>query len=121
MPGANYISHVQKDTLRDSDDIADVTVSQKTIDLASWEEVLEQSTSGFHTSVPSLISLSSPEPAPMGTVLGQENLSLDELLAGGSVVKEEFQNYLPIQSNWQVMTISIFYPYYWRDLHVFII
>lgn len=112
-PGANYISHVQKDTLRDSDDITDVTVSQNIIDLASsWEEVLEQSTSGFHASVPSLVSLSSSEPAPMGTVHRQENMMLDELLAGGSVVKEEFQNSLPIQSNSQVMTISIFYPYY---------
>jgi hypothetical protein len=97
MPGVNYISHVQKDRLGGSDDITDVTVSQKTIDLASWEEVLEQSTSGFHTSAP----------APMGILHGHENISLDELLAVGSVVKEEFQNTLPIQSNWQVMTYNL--------------
>lgn len=99
IPGANYISHVQTDRPRESNDI-----TPKIIDLSSWEEVLEQSTRGFHTTVPSHVSLSSTQPASMGIVLEQENMILGELLESGSVVKEEFQNFGPIQSNWQVMT-----------------
>lgn len=97
IPGANYISHVQTDRPRESNDI-----TPKIIDLSSWEEVLEQSTRGFHNTVPSHVSLSSTEPASMGIVLEQENMILGEFLASGSVVKEEFQNFGPIQSNWQI-------------------
>ncbi|XP_075673479.1 calmodulin-binding transcription activator 2-like isoform X4 [Castanea sativa] len=98
IPGANYISQVWTDGSRESDDIT----SPKTIDLASWEEVLEHSTRGFHSTVPSNVSSSSSQPASMGVVLEEEHMTLGGLLASGSVVKEEFQNFVPIQSNWQI-------------------
>jgi len=101
IPGANYISHVWTDRSRESDDI-----TSKTIDLASWEEVLEHSTRGFHSTVPSNVSSSSSQPASIGVVLEEENMTLGGLLASGSVVKEEFQNFVPIQSNWQVMILQ---------------
>lgn len=102
IPGANYISHVWTDRSRESDDI-----TSKTIDLASWEEVLEHSTRGFHSTIPSNVSSSSSQPASiMGVVLEEENMTSGGLLASGSVVKEEFQNFVPIQSNWQVITLQ---------------
>lgn len=99
---SNYISQVWTDGSRESDDIT----SPKTIDLASWEEVLEHSTRGFQSTVPSNVSSSSSQPASMGVVLEEENMTLGGLLASGSVVKEAFQNFVPIQSNWQVMTLQ---------------
>ncbi|KAF3971417.1 hypothetical protein CMV_004986 [Castanea mollissima] len=98
IPGANYISQVWTDGSRESDDIT----SSKTIDLASWEEVLEHSTRGFHSTVPSNVSSSSSQPGSMGVVLEEEHMTLGGILASGSVVKEEFQNFVPIQSNWQI-------------------
>ncbi|KAK7831520.1 calmodulin-binding transcription activator 2 [Quercus suber] len=98
LSSANYISHVWTDRSRENDDIT----SPKTIDLASWEEVLEHSTRGFHSTVPSNVSSSSSQPASIGVVLEEENMTLGGFLASGSVVKEEFQNFVPIQSNWQI-------------------
>lgn len=96
-------AHVWTDRSRESDDIT----SPKTIDLASWEEVLEHSTRGFHSTIPSNVSSSSSQPASiMGVVLEEENMTSGGLLATGSVVKEEFQNFVPIQSNWQVITLQ---------------
>lgn len=102
LSSTNYISHVWTDRSRENDDIT----SPKTIDLASWEEVLEHSTRGFHSTVPSNVSSSSSQPASIGVVLEEENMTLGGLLASGSVVKEEFQNFVPIQSNWQVMILQ---------------
>lgn len=115
--GANYISDVQKHETRDSDGITHVTGSQEAIDLAYWEAVLEHSR-GFHTSVPSCAS-SDPQSALTDIFLGQDNMTIGEHLAGESVIKEEFQNAVPRQPNWQVSTIPIFYLNCWYYLHVF--
>ena len=98
IPGA----HVWTARSRESDDI----ISPKAIDLASWKEILEHSTRQFHSTIPSNVSSSSSQPASMGVVLEEENMTLGGLLASGSVVTEEFQNFVPIQSNWQVMTLQ---------------
>lgn len=113
--GANYISDVQKDGPRDSDGITHVTGSQDAIDLASWEAVLENSR-GFHSSVASRAS-SEPQSTLTDIFLGQENMTIGEHLTGESVLKEEFQNTVPREPNWQVLsqsstpTIGIIYMY----------
>ncbi|KAG6709880.1 hypothetical protein I3842_06G154500 [Carya illinoinensis] len=103
--GANYISDVQKDGPRDSDGITHVTGSQDAIDLASWEAVLENSR-GFHSSVASRAS-SEPQSTLTDIFLGQENMTIGEHLTGESVLKEEFQNTVPREPNWQLSNFEL--------------
>ncbi|KAF5448499.1 hypothetical protein F2P56_029027 [Juglans regia] len=101
IPGGNYISQGQKGGPSDSDNVTCVTGSQEAIDLASWKEVLEHSTRGFHSSVSSYESLTAVQSASTGIVLGEEDLTRGQYLTGGSVLKEEVQNLEPMHSNWQ--------------------
>lgn len=105
IPGGNYSGP------SDSDNVTCVTGSQEAIDLASWKEVLEHSTRGFHSSVSSHESLTALQSASTGIVPGEEDLTQGQYLTGGSVLKEEVQNLEPMHSNWQVMTILIPYPF----------
>lgn len=111
IPGGNYISQGQKGGPSDNDNVTCVTGSQKAIDLASWKEILEHPTRGFHSSVSSHESLTALQSASTGIVLGKEDLTRGQHLTGGSVLKEEVQNLEPMHSNWQVMIILIPYPF----------
>lgn len=107
IPGANSISLFQKDGPADSDDVTFVAGSQKTIDVASWEEVLEQSSRGFQTPMLSRVPSPFTQSDSTGIILGEENMTLTELLAGGNALKEELQSSVPIQTNWQVITSNV--------------
>lgn len=96
-----YVSQVQKDGLGGSDGSIGVMGSQKTLSSASWEEILQQCTTGFQT-VPSHVLTSSIEPLSSGIVLGQENSIPGKPLASNSAIKEDFGSSLTMTSNWQV-------------------
>lgn len=96
-----YASQAQKDGLGGNDGGTGVIGSQKTLSSASWEEILQQCTTGFQT-VPSHVLTSSIEPLSSGIVLGQENSIPGKLLASNSAIKEDFGSSLTMTSNWQV-------------------
>ncbi|XP_038888496.1 calmodulin-binding transcription activator 2-like isoform X2 [Benincasa hispida] len=101
VPAVDYLTQVQKDGLGGSKGDTGVMGSQKTLSSASWEEILQQCTTGFQT-VPSHVLTSSIEPLSSGIVLGQENSIPDKLLTNNSAIKEDFGSSLTMTSNWQV-------------------
>ncbi|XP_024019885.1 calmodulin-binding transcription activator 2 [Morus notabilis] len=99
--GANYVPHFQGDRPNYSEPATCATGYQNTLGLGSWEEILEQCTTGFNT-VPSHVSVSTSQPACTGVVHEQENLVSGRLLAGESITKEELGNSLSNYSTWQI-------------------
>lgn len=100
-PSVDYVTQVQKAGLGSNDGDTGVMGSQKTLSSASWEEILQQCTTGFQT-VPSHVLTSSIEPLSSGIVLGQENSIPSKLLTSNSAIKEDFGSSLTMTSNWQV-------------------
>ncbi|KAK3414155.1 hypothetical protein EUGRSUZ_I02662 [Eucalyptus grandis] len=84
-----------------STDIGSGIQSQKSLGLASWEDILKQSMSGS-AAVPSHVPSSSSQTIPSGAVFGQENIVLSELLGGESVSKQHISIPASTQSHWQV-------------------
>lgn len=103
--GANYVPHFQGDRPNYSEPATCAIGSQDALGLGSWEEILEQCTTGFNT-VPSHVSVSTSQPACTGVVHEQENLVSGRLLAGESITKEELGNSLSNYSTWQVFNVS---------------
>lgn len=101
--GGNYRPYFEKDQQCYSDDSTCGIDSQKTLGVGSWEEILEQCTTGLHT-VTSHGSKSSIQIASAGIPPEQQNITSTEFLAGNSTLKEEFGIPLPFQTNWQVFT-----------------
>lgn len=97
----DYVTQVQKAGLGSNDGDTGVMGSQKTLSSASWEEILQQCTTGFQT-VPSHVLTSSIEPLSSGIVLGQENSIPSKLLTSNSAIKGDFGSSLTMTSNWQV-------------------
>ncbi|KAL5564065.1 hypothetical protein UlMin_033812 [Ulmus minor] len=94
--GADYVPHFQEDRLN-----YNVVGSPNTLGLGSWEEILENCTTGFHTA-PSHVSASTGHPAYMGVMHEQQNMMSGKLLVGENADNEELVNSLPIHSSWQV-------------------
>ncbi|PON81899.1 Notch [Trema orientale] len=98
--GANYVPHFNDDRPSYSGSATSVVGSQNTLGLGSWEEILEQCTTGFNT-VPSHASTSPSQLAYMGVAQEPENVIPGELLAR-ETAKELHENSLPNYSNWQI-------------------
>lgn len=81
--------------------------SQKSLGLASWEEILKESMSGSAT-VSSHAPSSSSQTIPSGVVFEQENTVLSELLGGESVSKQQFSIPVSAQPHWQVLYFFFF-------------
>ncbi|XP_062077108.1 calmodulin-binding transcription activator 1 isoform X2 [Humulus lupulus] len=77
-----------------------VVGSQNSLGLGTWEEILEQCSTGYNT-VPSHVSVSPSQHAYMGVAREPENVIPGKLLAG-ETVKEELENSLPNCSTWQL-------------------
>lgn len=75
--------------------------SQKSLGMASWEEILKQSMSGSAI-VSSHAPSSSSQTIPSGAVFEQENMVLGELLGGESVSKQQLSIPVATHSHWQV-------------------
>ncbi|XVF44765.1 hypothetical protein PTKIN_Ptkin02bG0150100 [Pterospermum kingtungense] len=96
VPGGNDVSHLHGDRPMDIGYGTCMTEGQKTLDLASWEQGLEQympvyAASSSHTSV------TSAQPDTMSISLQQENMMKGKLLA-----MEEFGCPMPTRSNLQI-------------------
>ncbi|XWS39730.1 hypothetical protein CRYUN_Cryun18bG0079500 [Craigia yunnanensis] len=99
IPGVNEVSHLHGDRPRDIDYGTCMTEAQRTLDLAAWEQGLEQ-----YMPVPaasSYASMTSTQPDTICISLQQENMMKGKLLSVESA-GEEFGNPLPTQSNWQI-------------------
>lgn len=105
IQGANYLPHFQEDKPNYSDPATYATGSQNTLGLGSWEEILEQCTTGFGT-VPSRVSVSSGQPASTGVTHEQQNMVSGNLLAGQNITREELRNSPVNYSTWQVLNVS---------------
>ncbi|CAB4320115.1 unnamed protein product [Prunus armeniaca] len=99
--GGNYRPYFEKDQQCYSDNSTCGIDSQKTLGVGSWEEILEQCTTGLHT-VTSHGSKSSIQIASAGIPPEQQNITSTEFLAGNSTLKEEFGSPLPFRTNWQI-------------------
>ncbi|KAM1759892.1 hypothetical protein ACFX12_002828 [Malus domestica] len=77
-----------------SADSTGVIDCQKTLGAVSWEEILEQCTTGFHTGT-SHASMST-------TQIGSGEVPVEQQILGNSFLKEEFGSYMPFQTNWQL-------------------
>ncbi|XP_048128779.1 calmodulin-binding transcription activator 2-like isoform X2 [Rhodamnia argentea] len=97
-PDANITSTIHVDG---STDTGSGIQSQKSLGLASWEEILKQSMSGS-AMVSSHAPSSSSQAIPSGVVFEQENMVLSELLGGESVSKQQLSIPVSTQSHWQV-------------------
>lgn len=102
VPGGNDVSHLHGDRPMGLDYGICMTEAQKTLDLESWEQGLEQympvyAASSSHTSV------TSTEPDTMSISLQQENMMKGKLLA-----VEGFGYPVPTQSNLQVFLVVAF-------------
>lgn len=73
--------------------------SQKSLGLASWEDILRQSLAGSD-GLPSNASISSSQPATTG-ILGQE-LILSEIVGEDTGFNQLFDSSTALQPNWQV-------------------
>ncbi|XVF67208.1 hypothetical protein PTKIN_Ptkin10aG0101900 [Pterospermum kingtungense] len=100
IPGANDVSHLHGDRPKDIDYGTYVTEAQITLDLASWEQCLEQYTP-INAAVSSHASITSTQADTVGNSLQQENLMTSKLLAADSA-GEEFENPSTTHSNWQI-------------------
>lgn len=101
IQGANYLPHFQEDKPNYSDLATYATGSQNTLGLGSWEEILEQCTTGFDN-VPSHVSVSSGQPACTGVTHEQQNMVSGNLLAGQNITREELGNSPVNYSAWQI-------------------
>lgn len=103
----NYVHHFKEDRTNYSDPATCVVGSQNTLGLGSWEEILEQCTTGYNT-VPSHVSVSHSQLAHMGVAHEPDNVISGKLLPGENA-KDELGNSLPNYSTWQVLnSISFF-------------
>lgn len=82
--------------------------SQKSLGLASWEEILKESMSGSAT-VSSHAPSSSSQTIPSGVVFEQENMVLSELFGGESVSKQQLSIPVSAQPHWQVLYFFFFW------------
>lgn len=78
------------------------SVSQSAADLGSWGGVFEHFTAGYHN-VPTHGPTTSTQPMGSEIMLQHEDMVKGELLAGNTLVKEDFGNPLLMQPTWQVL------------------
>ena len=101
IPGVNEVSHLHGDRPRDIDYGTCMTEAQRTLDLTSWEQGLEQYMP-VYPAASSHASMTYTQFDTIGISLQQENMMKGKLFAFESA-GEEFGNHLPTQSNWQVL------------------
>ncbi|OWM63599.1 hypothetical protein CDL15_Pgr008142 [Punica granatum] len=95
-PGVQFNSSVDINGPRSS--VGGISI-QKSLGLASWEDILRQSLAGSD-GLPSNASTSSSQAATSG-VLVQENSILSDLLGGDTSIKQTFVSSAQFQPNWQ--------------------
>ncbi|XP_022763687.1 calmodulin-binding transcription activator 2-like isoform X2 [Durio zibethinus] len=99
-PHPFQVSHLHGDRPGDINYGTCMTEAQRTLDLASWEQGLEQYMP-VYAAASSHASMTATQPDTMSISLQQENMMKGKQLTRESA-GEEFGNPLPTQSNWQV-------------------
>ncbi|KAF4365991.1 hypothetical protein F8388_019235 [Cannabis sativa] len=92
----DYIPQFKEETPNFTNPVAG---SQNSLGLGTWEEILEQCSTGYNT-VPSHVSVSPSQHAFVGVAHDRENVIQGKFLAR-EIVKEELENSLPSDSTWQ--------------------
>ncbi|XVE93132.1 hypothetical protein REPUB_Repub01dG0163900 [Reevesia pubescens] len=100
IPGVNEVSHLHGEIPRGIDYGTCMTEAQRALDLASWEQGMEQYMPAY-AAVSSHASVTSTQPGTNSISLQQQNMMKGKLLPVESA-GEEFGNPLPTQSNWQI-------------------
>lgn len=114
ISGVNDISHFHGDRPRDIDYGTSMTEAQRTLDLASWEQCLEQYTPVYEDAS-SHASMTSTQPDTIGISLQQDNLMKDKSLAT-DIAGGVFGYPLTTQSNWQVFMLVVFHTFVMNHL-----
>ncbi|KAL4302429.1 hypothetical protein GQ457_10G019610 [Hibiscus cannabinus] len=104
IPGVNEVSHLHGDRPGDINYGSRMTEAQRTPDLTSWEQGLDQYMP-VYTNASSNASLTSTQPDTISISLQQETMMKGKLLAVESA-GGEFGNPLPTQPHWQIPLVD---------------